>query len=318
MAGAGRSGSTILGNVLGQIPGFFYGGELTEIGRKSLKENRLCGFNVPLRDSEVWRQVLEGAFGSLDQAEAELCHEGTFDPLRNWRLLSQTKRQRYLERRRELLPSLAKLYTGIDRFGGGRVVVDSSHVPLYAYLLDNVPELELYVIHLIRDPRAVAFSWQRQKVQPDPNQPWKMRKHPVSLAATMWCASQIMFERIWQPGAPRVLRLLYEDFVAEPRAQIARILEFVGEPDATTPFVSDHEVNLEPTPCVFGNPDRFRLGRVALRSDDEWTRSMRWLDKTQVTSMCWPWLWKYGYLSAKRRPATASVERDVPATSGKA
>lgn len=40
IAGWGRSGSTILDNVLGQVEGFFSGGELSYLWERGLSENR--------------------------------------------------------------------------------------------------------------------------------------------------------------------------------------------------------------------------------------------------------------------------------------
>src|SRR5918995_1530890 len=47
VAGLGRSGSTILANTLGQVEGFFSGGELNFIWKHALIENRLCGCGTP-------------------------------------------------------------------------------------------------------------------------------------------------------------------------------------------------------------------------------------------------------------------------------
>ena len=49
IAGPGRSGSTVLGNVLGEIEGFFHGGELNFIWEHNLIENRLCSCGAPAR-----------------------------------------------------------------------------------------------------------------------------------------------------------------------------------------------------------------------------------------------------------------------------
>ena len=47
ITGWGRSGSTILGSILGEIEGFFYAGEIRNIWNRVLLENRLCGCGVP-------------------------------------------------------------------------------------------------------------------------------------------------------------------------------------------------------------------------------------------------------------------------------
>jgi len=41
--GWGRSGSTVLGNILGEIDGFFSAGELHYLWERSLVEGRACG-----------------------------------------------------------------------------------------------------------------------------------------------------------------------------------------------------------------------------------------------------------------------------------
>ena len=58
----GRSGSTILGNVLGEVEGFFHGGELRSIWEHGLILNKVCGCGVPFRECEMWRPVLDEAF----------------------------------------------------------------------------------------------------------------------------------------------------------------------------------------------------------------------------------------------------------------
>jgi len=58
ITGWGRSGSTILDNIMGQIDGFFSVGELRYIWDRNLIENRLCGCGVPLEECPIWSQIL--------------------------------------------------------------------------------------------------------------------------------------------------------------------------------------------------------------------------------------------------------------------
>ena len=76
VAGLGRSGSTILANTLGQVEGFFSGGELNFIWKHALIENRLCGCGKPSGECEFWGPVFDGEFGGQRFAlAAELCVE---------------------------------------------------------------------------------------------------------------------------------------------------------------------------------------------------------------------------------------------------
>src|SRR6185436_15662226 len=62
---------------------------------------------------------------------------------------------------------LGRLYQGINHVSGGRIIVDSSKVPPFAFLINQVPQVDLHVVHLVRDSRATAYSWQRKKIRPE-------------------------------------------------------------------------------------------------------------------------------------------------------
>src|SRR4028119_1802817 len=58
-------------------------------------------------------------------------------------------------------PVLERLYRAIQRVSGAGVIVDSSKRFSYAVLLSLLPFGDLRVVHLVRDSRAVAYSWAR-------------------------------------------------------------------------------------------------------------------------------------------------------------
>ena len=59
------------------------------------------------------------------------------------------------------------LYRAIATVTGARVIVDSSKLPSYLAVLRGVDGLDVRTVHLVRDPRAAAFSWQRAKALTD-------------------------------------------------------------------------------------------------------------------------------------------------------
>ena len=61
IAGTGRSGSTVLANLLGEVDGFFAAGEVRFLWQRGLVENRLCGCGAPVSECAVWREVFEVA-----------------------------------------------------------------------------------------------------------------------------------------------------------------------------------------------------------------------------------------------------------------
>src|SRR3989442_14068903 len=65
IGGWGRSGSTLLDRMLGQVPGFFSLGEVREIWQSGLTENRPCGCGAPFPDCVLWTAVRQEAYGGL-------------------------------------------------------------------------------------------------------------------------------------------------------------------------------------------------------------------------------------------------------------
>ena len=55
--GSGRCGSTVLGNLLGEMDGFFSAGEVRFLWERA-HQGRLCGCRAPIESCEIWGQVL--------------------------------------------------------------------------------------------------------------------------------------------------------------------------------------------------------------------------------------------------------------------
>jgi hypothetical protein len=304
VAGAGRSGSTVLANLLGEVPGFVSVGEVRFLWERGLVEGRLCGCGVPVPECPFWTRVLAEAFG-----------EGGVDPREMMRLEKLGTRARHvpamlrarsgaaarahLARMGPYGERLARLYRAIRSVSDARVVVDSSKLPGYGFVLGLLPAIDLRVVHLVRDPRATAFSWLRLKEQPDRGAPGVMRRKGPSTAAALWTAGNGAADALWS-GRRAALRLRYEDFTASPGPAVDRVLELAGEPGAPSPLVGERTVELGVHHTVAGNPDRLRTGRVELRADREWRGRMRGRDRALVTALTWPLLLRYGYLGERR------------------
>ena len=293
LAGWGRSGTTIIDNILGEIDGFFSVGELYHLWGRGLVQNRRCGCGVPPRQCETWQAVLTRAFGHGEAPDAERLHRLALTCTRTRHLLAHVRRR--CEAPAEYREALARLYRAIRDVTGCRVVVDSTKHPAYASVLGNVPGVDLRVVHVVRDPRAVAYSWIRKKVQLDEARPRYMRSHGALYSAVMWDLLNLTTERLWRrPGAPYLL-VRYEDFVRNPRESIERVVDFAGEPEAQLPFRSERSVVLSGNHTISGNPSRFKSGLVEIEPDDEWLVRMRRRDEWVSTGSTLPFLKHFGY-----------------------
>ena len=298
VVGLGRSGSTILSNSLGQIPGFFSGGELNFIWRHNVIENRLCGCGRPFRECPVWTEVMGEAFGGMDGV----------DPREMMRLQNSGTRTRHIpsmlteggrrglaERLEKLLLGYGRLFEAIGTVTGSRVIVDSSKEPAHGFAMNMVPGVDFYALHLIRDPRAAAYSWSKKKPQPDTDTREHMVRFSPAKSSALWDSWNASAEALWRHTPEKYLRLRYEDFVSSPRESFEKILHLVGEADAEPPLVSEREVKLGISHTVSGNPNRFETGAVELSPDREWISKMSPRDKALVTALTFPLLKHYGY-----------------------
>lgn len=307
IAGFGRSGSTILGNILGGIEGFFHSGELNFIWEHGVIEDRLCGCGAPFGECEIWNSVMERAFGGMGEVDArEMVRlQDSGSRTRHVPLMLTSRGRRVLASRLEKYTArLGRLYRAIGESTSSRVVVDSSKFPSYGYLLGMTPGIELYVVHLIRDPRAAAYSWLKEP-RPDADERSYMNRVGTVKSSLLWDAWNASAEALWSGTPARYTRLRYEDFVTEPRRAIEEILGMLGEDPGRLPFVGEREVELGAGHTVAGNPNRFRSGPVRLRSDDDWASKMRPRDKRLVTLMTLPLLARYGYPTSAGKTAAS-------------
>jgi len=275
IGGYGRSGSTLLDRVLGQIPGFFSVGELRHVFQEGFVENRRCGCGEPFLECPFWRGVTRRAFGQLTAAELDdlTALKGRVDhwwraPLLG-RRIGGRERRRDVDRYRRVL---RRLYAAIAAESGASVLIDSSKDVSHGYALRGLDDtIDLRVLHLVRDARAVAWSWQRQKFNPGAGR--QMDRHSLLKTSAEWSAINTL-TRLHRPTGARYTTLHYGDFTADPAGSVDRVLRFLDEPSRPNPVAPDRTVHLGPNHTAAGNPNRFKQGEIAIRPDDEWREAM--------------------------------------------
>ena len=293
IVGLGRSGSTILANSLGQIDGFFSAGEICYIWRQNFIENRLCGCGRPFDECPVWKEVVAKAFPDGVDAREMMSLQYASARTRHIPLMLTEKGTKTIEERLgEWRNNTGRLYEAVQSVTDNRVIVDSSKEPAYGYALSTVPDIDFRVLHLVRDPRAAAYSWLKKKRQPDSEDREFMHRINPTKSAALWDTWNVSAEALWRNG--KYLRLFYEDFVADPRTSFTRILDLLDE-NAELPLASEDEVMLGISHTVSGNPNRFDTGSVALKPDQAWKKDMNPRDRNLVTGLTFPLLYRYGY-----------------------
>jgi hypothetical protein len=293
LGGSGRSGTTLLARVIGQIPGFWTGGEIREIWRERTGQNRLCGCGQPFHECPFWHRVGEVAFGGWEDIERSTVESmvNALDWAGAFGSMLRPGRAHLISA--ELAAILRRLYVAIGEVADGAVIVDTSKGPPYGVALSGVPDLEFRALHVVRDSRGVANSWLKEIEQPHAAG-GVLRGHKLAAVASVrWLVHNAEMEFLGQ-RVP-MARVIYEQFAADPRDETVRMLHAVGfpiEPDDLR-FLEDDTVQLNVDHTVAGNPNRHETGAIRVRVDSAWER-LSPLQRLQVTAMTWPMLLRYG------------------------
>ena len=301
IGGLGRSGSTLLDRLIGQQPDCVAVGELGLIWRSGLAEDRLCGCGTPLRRCAVWQSVARVAFGGFDALPAATVRalQGFWDHRRGFAAHLLGPGPLGAAARAALTvysDHLARLLSAVQAVTGCRVVVDSSKTPAHLAALLTVPGIDVHVVHLVRDSRAVAYSWQQRRRRSDaPRREEYIEAVPAWRTAVLWTAINLALWRV-RRGARSAQVVRYEDFVAKPAAIVTQILRQIGQPvpdSLSQPGLGAWDLGVQHT--VAGNPMRLQNGPLVVRPDQEWQRRLPALTRWLVTACTWPGLWAHGY-----------------------
>jgi Sulfotransferase family len=311
IGGSGRTGSTLVERLLGALPGVCNVGETALMWERGLVRGERCGCGVALPECPFWTEVGWVAFGGW----------GSFDVKEFLALKQSVDRNRFIPRlladgdsahrftggatRRnaaEYAAVYARLYRAVQQVSGCSVTVDASKHASLAFCLRTEPGIDLRVLHLVRDPRAVAYSWTRRVRRPEAEgaadaSPRYIPTLSPARSAMRWNTQNLGFHLLAARGTPvRLVR--YEDFVAAPVAGMRELAEFASL-EADLSFMTDTGADLGLTHSAGGNPMRFSAGRIEFRRDDAWRSRLRPDARVQVAVLTFPLLARYGYL---RRP----------------
>lgn len=292
-----RSGSTVLDRVLGGHPDFVPVGELIFFWERGFTGATVCGCGKPVPECDFWKEVVAKAWpeGMPSVEEVFRIHQRALR-LRHMPLLfSPLWRRRTRPVIAPLIEHLRKLYGAIGDVSGAKVIVDSSKFPMYAWVLSQVPGVELHLVHLVRDPRAVVWSEVRRKKNWDDREAMHRGKTGPAKLALSWELTQRALAWLGKRPGVHVHPLKYETLMEQPREGILELLGELGE-EPKIEFTGERSVMVGQHHTVSGNRNRFDQGEFVLKSDEAWREEMPTSLKRLVGTLTLSGRTKYGYL----------------------
>ena len=298
IAGTIRSGTTLLAQLFGELPGFVNIAEGSYFLYRDRKAPTLpCSCGKLSADCHVWRDI-------VTQIPPEACFLGShlirtrYFPRLWWQLRIRNR----LASLRPLTSEITRTFATLLSRAGGSILVDCSKNVSTGYLLCQIPELEVHVVHLVRHSHGIVDSWCR------PDRYYHPRSFVSGLA--FWSVDNTLCQLLRSRASSYSL-LLYEDFVQSPRECLERIASAVtGRPIAADFFsVPSARVGLQH--WLAGNP-RAQLNTDLLVQEPE--THIPWPARVAASLITFPLLWKFGYFGRKkaRSGSTEIVPPSLP------
>lgn len=304
LGGLGRSGTTLVERILGELPGAAALGEIVHLWRRDVRDNERCACNQHFHDCPFWREVGALAFGGWDKVDVpriealqEAVERTRFIPKLGRATLPTALRADVLE----YAGYYAKVYRAAATVAGASVVIDSSKHSSLAFCLRWAPDIDLRVVHVVRDARAVAYSWTKQVARPETDGAEEMTRYSPTRSALLWDVHNAAFGMLRRRGVP-VRTVRYEDFLADPVGSTRDIAAFaeLPLPDGALDYLGTDHADLGTVHSAAGNPMRFKTGRIALARDDEWRTRLPSGQRRLVSAVTAPMRRGYGYKGGGR------------------
>ena len=167
VVGMARSGSTLLTALLNRVDGFAGLGETHVYWELAGGEER-CGCDRSLADCPLWGTLYrEQREQGVDFAELRDSFRDFVRP-RPSSLLRGARARRGgqgTDRLGRYLEATEATYSWMAERTGSKVLVDSTKLPAAADLTAAMPTTDVYLVHLVRDPRAAAQSLARRHME---------------------------------------------------------------------------------------------------------------------------------------------------------
>lgn len=295
IVGDGRSGTTVIGTVLGQLPSAIFVGEVAQVWRAFTIPTWRCSCGESVASCSFWRDVRK-------QSQVDVKFD--LDILRS--TTEQCMRIRPMQLtnlvRRSLSPVLLNyaealqcVYRAIAVTANTRLIVDSSKSAPELLLALRTFDLGLDVLHVVRDPRAVAYSQSRRPATVQPVSRWTAER--VLTSSTRWAVRNTLLETIRARYASSQYRMRYEDFVTRTEPELRSLDRFLDTASIADQLSKTNgEIAVGPRHALDGNGRVLRqISGVRLRLDEEWRSAMSSPKRIAASIPAFPLMLFYGY-----------------------
>jgi hypothetical protein len=274
--GAGRSGSTVLNIILGAHP------EVEAIGEAkhwAIFKGLPREDDINSEDHIFWQNVLE----EYIRLDPNFPGFSTLETIRHKVESHSGFIKRFLKNEDSKLADeydrhLSKLFLSVYQASGKKVILDASKNISRAQRLLETSEFDVKVIHLIRDPRGIVWSFMKKNVEHKPKKPFKALLDYILLNLAA------VYLRYSFKDA--VLKVKYENLIRHPQRVFQQICDFIGIDEGGISEKLENGAEFKVTHIIDGN--RIRKNRaIKFSPDEEWKTKLPFWHRA-LCMLAWP------------------------------
>jgi hypothetical protein len=250
--GAGHSGSTLLAKALNSHSHLFSLSEISNFFEDINSTYALCGCELLLNDCPFWDRInsrlkeINGKgikdfpyeYAWIRSAELNSFIGKIYYRLARFIATSFNLKNSFFKNR---LENIETLYSTLFEVTNKSILVDSSKSAKRAFILARyLKQYDSYFIHLIRDGRAVLYSYQKGYYKLNLKDPvtgerqWKTfyskTGRSIDESIRVWCRDNreaMRFELMIRKN--RFIRIKYEDLANSPEKTLGKLMDFLEQ-----------------------------------------------------------------------------------------
>lgn len=292
-----RSGTTLLGELLGSCPGALTVGELTHIWRAYQRDDP-CSCGAPVSTCPIWGEVADVVrsrhgigTGVGTTTSYEDLHRLVFGIMTLWRVpgllrLRADRPQVFPQDVRRLVEVMRTVFETVGKVSADARIVETSKSPAALLTFGLLPELQITAVHIVRDPRAVAYSESSRSRRSDRGGDRLIPLGRSVLRSSIYWSVFVPVCHVIGRRLPGYQLLRYERLAARPQPTVNAL---AANLDLTPPtFLAPTVVQLSASHLIAGNPSRFGSRDREIKVDERWRTGLSRFQQLAVTLVTAP------------------------------
>lgn len=273
LMGTGRSGTTALATILNNHEDILTIGEVNQFYKEI--ESKII-------NSKFWGNVLRCSTIKNDLGK---CDELIFSKERHSKALLYLLGI-YSQDFDKYEKLQLNLFNAINTNSPDKIYLDSSKYVSRSLLLSRIPQFNIKVINLVRDPRGLVWSF-KKKVQTS--------NSPIKTIAYYWLISLItILAKFKLRKTSPVLTIKYEDIINDTKGTFRKISNHTGlNLNPLSQLILDETPFMVPD-IIGGNRIKSRR-EIIIKEDNAWSKEMPRIQQIIFYLLTLPLNIKYGY-----------------------